>query len=114
MVDRKQRCIKENALLSMRSSDRINKAAGASRSFDESVGGEDSSRESSTSFSRTATSRDRIDIRFNKNNEILLNELDRRTTEIDESVFRQCFDDHWPFTAKAHLDTSWRKPARLT
>lgn len=29
-----------------------------------------------------------------------------------DRVFRKCFDDHWPFTAKAHLDTSWRDPAR--
>ena len=87
MIDRKQKCIKENALLSMRSSERTTIASVVSKNNDKQD--------------------------HAKNEKKNLKNEQKNEGQIEEGLFRKCFDDHWPFTAKAHLDTSWRKPPRM-
>ncbi len=36
------------------------------------------------------------------------------TIPLSPEAFRKCYNDHWPFTTKAHLDTSWRDSPRTS
>ncbi|CAD7939876.1 unnamed protein product [Amoebophrya sp. A120] len=118
MIDRKQRCVKENALLSVRQKEISAGTTRRGRSTASTLKPQELNTDS-VGLGAMVEGKPGGSMEGGVKLELLpVVKRDgnitkpERTGAIDAEIFRQCYDDHWPFTAKAHLDTSWRKPAR--